>query len=185
MNGSPSRPREAARGPRLCRNYSGHVPMAGSCQESCRHAWAKGCPASRHPPCRRASEGPGVPGAVPGLPAAARGNGNRFLPISYRLAAWEEMSYKVQRPFPSALGAPAVAAGDALPGPARGECPWGALVPLPGLCRLAPALPSPVQGRVSGVSVSAHIPMEGLRCWELPWALGSSQGLECPCASTP
>lgn len=42
------------------------------------------------------------------------------------------MSYKVQRPFPSALGAPAVAAGDALPGPARGV-PVGCPDPLPGL----------------------------------------------------
>lgn len=101
------------------------------------------------------------------------------------------MSYKVQRPFPSALGAPAVAAGDALPGPAwggargalRSLCP-ASLGPTQG-CRLPPALPSPLRGRVLGLPTSAHIPMQGLRCCELSWTPGSSQGLERPCASTP
>lgn len=46
-----------------------------------------------------------------------------------------------------------------------------------------PAGPSPAITSV--VPVPAHIPMGGSRCCELPWTPGSSQGLECPCASTP
>lgn len=33
--------------------------------------------------------------------------------------------------------------------------------------------------------MSAHIPVQGLRCWELPWTPGSSHGLRCPSASAP
>lgn len=116
---------------------------------------------------------------------------NSFFQSLIAWQPWEEMSYKVQRPFPSALGAPAVAAGDALPGPAwggargalRSLCP-ASLGRTQG-CRLPPALPSPLRGRVLGLPTSAHIPMQGLRCCELSWTPGSSQGLECPCASTP
>lgn len=77
-----SRPRKAARGPRLCRNYSGHVPMAGSCQESRRHAWARGCPASgRAPITPRVG---GLRGARGGAEAPCRGRG-KWKPVSSNL----------------------------------------------------------------------------------------------------
>lgn len=84
------------------------------------------------------------------------------------------MSYKVQRPFPSAPGAPAVAAGDALPGPAWGV-PVGGSDPSarPPLapCR-DPAWPQPCQ---PSAGPSAGGPAVG----PYPGA-GSSLGLQDP-----
>lgn len=98
--------------------------MAGSCQESRRHAWARGCPTSGRapltpPPCWGAQ---GCPGRCRG---SLLGRGEMETSFFQSLIArqpCEEMSYKVQRPLPTAPGAPATAAGDALPSPAW----WGA-----------------------------------------------------------
>lgn len=82
----------------------------------------------------------------------------------------EEMSYKVQRPLPTTPGAPATAAGDALPGPASWDAhgaPWslcpGSLgrIPLCWPCAGMPAGPSPpLTAGGPGISLGPGAEME-------------------------
>lgn len=94
-----------------------------------------------------------MPRGVLRLPAGAGGNGKQLLPISYLRQPCEEMNYKVQRPLPTLLGAPA--ARDALPGPAR----WG-----------APGCPCPSARALVAGSSSAG-PVRGR--WPAPHQLGA------------